>query len=47
MKLLTHSVEHGISVERVLVSMRDRASTNEVAIRTIKGLYPNLIVSHT
>ena len=47
----TLSVEYGISVDRVLASMRDRASTNEVAIRTIKILYPNILdigcFSHT
>ncbi len=39
----TLSVEYGISVDQVLASMRDRASTNEVAIRTIKVLYPNVL----
>lgn len=44
------SVEYGISVDRVLAYMRDRASTNEVSIRP-KVLYPNVLdigcFSHT
>ena len=45
------SVEYGISSERVLASMRDRASSNGVAMRTLRVVYPNLIdigcYSHT
>ena len=45
------SVEYSISSERVLASMRDRASTNGVAMRTIQVVYPNMIdigcYSHT
>ena len=44
-------MEYGISVDQVLACMRDRASTNEVAIRAIKVLYPNVLdircFSHT
>ena len=47
----TLSVEYGISVDRVLACMRDRASTNQVAVRTMKILYPNILdvgcFSHT
>ena len=45
------SVEYGIASERVLASMRDRASANGVAMRTIQIVYPNMIdigcYSHT
>ena len=45
------SVEYSISSERVLASLRDRASTNGVAMRTIQVVYPNMIdigcYSHT
>ena len=45
------SVEYSISSERVLAAMRDRASSNGVAIRTLKVVYPNLVdigcYSHT
>ena len=45
------SVEYGVSVERLLACMHDRASANGVAMRTIKVLYPNIInigcYSHT
>ena len=36
------SVEYGISVDRLLACMHDRASVNNVALRTIKVLYQNL-----
>ena len=45
------SVEYGITSERVLASMRDRASANGVAMRTIQIVYPRMIdvgcYSHT
>ena len=45
------SVEYGITSERLLVSMRDRASVNRVAMQTIKVVYPDTIdvgcYSHT
>ena len=45
------SVEYGISVDRLLACMHDRASVNNVALRTIKVLYQNLVdigcYSHT
>ncbi len=45
------SVEYGITSDRLLASMRDRASANGVAIRTIKVVYPDMIdvgcYSHT
>ena len=45
------SVEYSISSERVLAAMRDRASSNGVAIRTLKVVYPNMVdigcYSHT
>ena len=45
------SVEYGIASERVLASMRDQASANGVAMRTIQIVYPNMIIigcySHT
>lgn len=44
-------VEYGISGDRVLASMQDKVSTNEVAIRKLKILYPNILdigcFSHT
>ena len=44
-------MEYGISSERVLASMRDRASSNGVAMRTLRVVYPNHIdigcYSHT
>ncbi len=47
----TLSVEYGISVDRLLAGMHDRASVNNVAMRTIKVLYSNLVdvgcYSHT
>ena len=45
------SVEYGVTVERVLAAMHDRAASNRVAMRTIKVLYPNILdvgcYSHT
>ena len=45
------SVEYGITPERVLASMRDRASANGVAMRKIQIVYPRMIdvgcYSHT
>ena len=45
------SIEYGITSERLLASMRDRASANGVAMRTIKVVYPDMIdvgcYSHT
>ena len=45
------SVEYGIGSERVLASMRDHASANGVAMRTIQIVYPNMLdivcYSHT
>ena len=44
----TLSIDYHISV---LASVRDRASTNIVALRTLKALYPNVVdigsLSHT
>ena len=39
----TLSVEYGISSERLFAAMRDRASANTVAMRTVKILYPNML----
>ena len=36
------SVEYGVTVERVLAAMHDRAASNRVAMRTIKVLYPTI-----
>ena len=45
------SVEYGISSDRVLASMRDRASANGVAMRTIQIIYSKMLdvgcYSHT
>ena len=45
------SVEYGIPVDKLVAAMHDRASSNEVAMRTIKVLYHKLIdigcYSHT
>ena len=45
------SVEYGITSERLLAAMRDRASVNAVAMRTIKVVFPDMIdvgcYSHT
>ena len=45
------SVEYSISVDRLLACMRDRAASNNVAMRTLKVLYPNVLdigcYSHT
>ena len=47
----TLSIDYRVAPTSVLASMRDRAATNNVALRTIKVLYPNLIdiscFSHT
>ena len=47
----TLSIDYHISPTSVLASMRDRASTNNVALRTLKVLYPNIVdigcLSHT
>ena len=37
------SVSYGIPSYRLLAAMRDRASVNEVAIKTLKIVYPNLV----
>ena len=36
------STNLGINLALLLAAMRDRASVNDVAIRTLKILYPNL-----
>ena len=45
------STEYGVLSNNLLAAMRDRASVNSVAIRTLKVLYPNLLdigcYSHT
>ena len=45
------SIEYDITSERLLASMRDRASANGIAMRTIKVVYPDMIdvgcYSHT
>ena len=45
------SVEYGITSDRVLASMRDRASANGEAMRTIQIVYPRILdfgcYSHT
>ena len=38
------SVEYGITSERLLAAMRDRASVNAVGMRTIKVMFPDMIV---
>ena len=38
------SVEYGITSERVLASMRDRASVNRVAMQTTKVVYPDMMI---
>ena len=47
----TLSVRLSISSNRLLAVMRDRASVNGVALRTLKIIYPNLVdigcFSHT
>ena len=47
----TLSVHYGISSDLLLAAMHDRASTNNVAMRTVKVVYPSLIdvgcFSHT
>ena len=47
----TLSVRYGISSELLLAAMHDRASTNNIAMRTVKVVYPSLIdvgcFSHT
>ena len=47
----TLSINYHISPTSVLASMRDRTSTNNVALRTLKVLYPNIVdigcLSHT
>ena len=44
-------VNYGIATQHILASMKDRASVNEVAVRTLKTAYPNLLsvgcFSHT
>ena len=39
----TLSVEYGVSVDRILATMHDRASANEAAVRTLRVLYPNIL----
>ena len=45
------SVQYSIGTQQLLAAMKDRASVNEVAIRTLKIVYPNLLsvgcFSHT
>ena len=45
------SVQYSIRTEQLLAAMKDCASVNEVAIRTLKIVYPNLLsigcFSHT
>lgn len=45
------SVEYGVTVNRLMAAMHDRASVNGVAMKTIKVLYPNILdigcYSHT
>lgn len=47
----TLSIDYHISSTSVLASMRDRAATNNVALRTLKVLYPHIVdigcLSHT
>ena len=47
----TVSTKYGISGDRLLATMRDRASANGLAMRTIKVLFPNILdvgcYSHT
>ena len=49
--ITTLSTELGITPERLLASMQDRASCNNVAMRTIQVVYPNVLdigcYSHT
>ena len=45
------SVNYGIATQHLLAAMKDRASVNEVAVRTLKIVYPSLLsvgcFSHT
>ena len=45
------SVQYSIGTQQLLAAMKDRASVNEVAVRTLKIVYPNLLsvgcFSHT
>ena len=45
------SVNYGIATQQLLAAMKDRASVNEVAVRTLKIVYPSLLsvgcFSHT
>ena len=47
----TLSVQYSIPTDMLLAAMHDRASTNNVALRTLKVVYPNVIdigcISHT
>ena len=47
----TLSTSYGIELNRLVASMRDRASVNSVAMATLKLLYPSLLdigcFSHT
>ena len=40
----TLSIDYHIGPSSVLASMRDRASTNNVALRTLKGSYRNIMI---
>ena len=37
------SVQYSIGTQQLLAAMKDRASINEAAIRTLKIVYPNLL----
>ena len=39
--LNTLSVEYGISLDSILAMIHDRVSSNGVAMRTLKSVYPN------
>ena len=45
------STEYGVASSNLVATMRDRASVNSVAVRTLKMLYPNVLdiscYSHT
>ena len=49
--ILTPSIDYQVSLTTLLACMKDRAATNNIALRTLKVLYPNIVntgcFSHT
>ena len=39
----TYSGEYGITSQRLLAAMRDRASVNQVAMQAVKVVFPDII----